>query len=77
MLSFVVVAILWQKIYDPKIGIINNFLEIIHLDFLSQHWLGDPKIAMYALIFVNLWQWSGLFMVFFLAAMQNIDEGIY
>jgi ABC-type sugar transport system permease subunit len=77
MLSFVVVALLWHKIYDPRLGLINRLLEFMHLDILKQQWLADPKIALYCIIAIVVWQWSGLFMVFFLAAMAHIDETIY
>jgi ABC-type sugar transport system permease subunit len=77
MLSFVVVALLWHKIYDPRVGLINKLLEFLHLDILKQQWLADPKIALYCIIGIVIWQWSGLFMVFFLAAMAHIDETIY
>ncbi len=77
MLSFVVVALLWHKIYDPRIGLLNRMLEFLQLDFLKQRWLGDPKIAMYFIIVIVVWQWAGLFMLFFLAAMGAIDENIY
>jgi ABC-type sugar transport system permease subunit len=77
MLSFVVVALLWHKIYDPRLGILNGFLELLRLGPLKQQWLADPNIALYCIIGMVVWQWAGLFMVFFLAAMGHIDETIY
>jgi ABC-type sugar transport system permease subunit len=77
MLSFVVVALLWHKIYDPRLGLLNKTLELLHLSVLRQKWLADPDIAMYCIIAMVVWQWAGLFMVFFLAAMGHIDETIY
>lgn len=77
MMSSVAVAFLWTRIYDPRMGLINKFLELLHLDSLKQLWLGNPKIVMYSISAAYVWQWSGLAMIFFLAAMQNIDENVY
>lgn len=73
--SFVAVGYIWKWMYNPSMGIINRFLEIIGLS--GPGWLSDPKIAMGALILVNVWKWIGYFMVIVLAYLQLIDHDLY
>ncbi len=75
-LSFVVVALIWQKILEP-LSIFNILLDHLHLGFLKRAWLGEPETALLAICWIGIWQYNGLWMIFFLAAMQNIDQSIY
>lgn len=49
----VALLLIWQNLYDPNVGLINNFLEIIGLGSWSHGWLGDPNTALWALIFIG------------------------
>jgi len=49
----VVVAMVWQNIYDPNVGLLNNFLEILNLEQLQQVWLGNEKTAIWSIIFMG------------------------
>ena len=40
-------------------------------------WLGDPFWAKVVVISAITWRWTGYNMIFYLAAMQNIDRSIY
>ncbi|PSB33137.1 carbohydrate ABC transporter permease [Chlorogloea sp. CCALA 695] len=56
-------------------GLLNNFLAFIHLP--TYNWLGDPKVALKAIMLMNIWSTAPLFMVIYLAAMQDIPENLY
>ena len=56
-------------------GLLNNFLALIHLP--TYNWLGDPKVALKAIMLMNIWSTAPLFMVIYLAAMQDIPENLY
>ncbi|MCC3375339.1 PQQ-binding-like beta-propeller repeat protein [Cohnella sp. REN36] len=45
--------LIWQNFYDPNLGLFNNFLELIGLGSWAHGWLGDPKTALWALIFMG------------------------
>lgn len=77
VISFVVTAVLWQLIYDPNFGILNESLRSIGLGALAHAWLADPATVLPALIVVSLWQSLGLFMLIFLAGLQGIDRSLY
>jgi ABC-type sugar transport system permease subunit len=76
VISIVSTSLLWLRILDPY-GLLNTLLTKLHMEGLEQIWLGNPKIALLLIIIVTIWQYNGFPMIFFLAGMQNIDEGIY
>jgi ABC-type sugar transport system permease subunit len=77
VMSFVVIAILWTWMFDTRVGMINALLRLFGLISATQDWLGDPKIAMWSLILVDIWKWYGFHMVIFLAGLQAIPEELY
>lgn len=46
-------AMTWQKIYDPQIGLLNQVLGAMNLENLQRVWLGDPKVAIWSIIFMG------------------------
>lgn len=71
----VATAYLWQNLYSPG-GAINELLGAIGLGAIAPNWLGDPKIAMWSVCIVVIWQFAGYSMVIFLANLQGIPEEI-
>ena len=68
----VVIAIVWEWIFDPYRGVLNWFLMGAKIE-----WLYNPKIAMLALIAVSVWKLIGYNMVLFLAGLSGIDKNLY
>ncbi|RMI44828.1 carbohydrate ABC transporter permease [Streptomyces triticirhizae] len=77
VVSFVVTGSLWQMVYDPNFGQLNQFLEGIGLGSLAQPWLADTTTVLPALVVVSLWQAAGLYMLIYLAGLQGIDPVLY
>ncbi len=77
ILSIVVVAGIFGAIYNPSTGLLNTFLEAIHLDGLVHQWMGEPKIVIYSVIFALVWQAIGYYMVMYMASMAAIPEDLY
>ena len=77
VMSFVVVGILWTWIYSLDFGLLNSLLRAAGLDALALNWLGDTKVALWALIGVDIWKWYGFHMVIFLAGLQTIPGELY
>ena len=77
VMSFVVVGILWAWLYNSQFGLVNSLLRALGLDFLILEWLGDPKVALWSLIVVDIWKWYGFHMVIFLAGLQTIPVELY
>jgi ABC-type sugar transport system permease subunit len=76
ILSPVVVGIVWQRIMDPFNGVLTQVGKATGLDFLTNNYLSDPKTAIFAVIFVNVWMWTGFSMLFYLAGLQLIDPSV-
>jgi len=72
--SIVVVGILWRWLYDDA-GLINYVLLRLSLIHAPVHWLANPSLALYAVMFVTLWKGLGYYMVIYLAGLDAIPPG--
>jgi len=77
VISLTVVGLLWTFIYNPHIGILNALLGTIGLGRFTHAWLGDPGTAIYAVIAVSQWQYTGYITMLFLVAIQKIPSEYY
>ena len=76
--SMVVVSILWTFLYEKNVGLMNQFLRTLSFGQLGPiDWLGNPSVAMWAIIIMSIWQGVGFQMVLFLAGLQGIPKGLY
>lgn len=76
ILSPVVVGIVWQSILDPFSGVLAQFGRSTGLTFLSGDYLTNPDTAIFTVILVNVWMWTGFSMLFYLAGLQLIDPSL-
>lgn len=76
ILSPVVVGIVWQRIMDPFNGVLTQVGQASGMEFLTNDYLSDPGTAIFAVIFVNVWMWTGFSMLFYLAGLQLIDPSV-
>ncbi|HTG71028.1 MAG TPA: sugar ABC transporter permease [Candidatus Udaeobacter sp.] len=79
ILSVAVVGQLWKSIYNPASlgGMLNKILLSLGLDNWALNWLTDPNVAIYAIIFVALWQYLGYHVLIQFTGVQNIPSDIY
>jgi raffinose/stachyose/melibiose transport system permease protein len=77
VLSVSVVAVVWGRIYDPFIGIVNTTLRAIGLGAWARGWLGDATFALPAVQVAHSWNGYGWYMVVYLAALQAIEPALY
>lgn len=77
ILSVVVISAIFGAIYNPSTGLLNTFLEAISLDNLTQLWMGNSDIVIYALAGAMIWQAIGYYMVMYMASMSSIPENLY
>lgn len=75
IISFVIVALMWQAILDPYTGILNGFLAGLGLP--TQDWLADPATALPTLIAIAVWKDVGYAMLIYLAALQSIPSDFH
>jgi raffinose/stachyose/melibiose transport system permease protein len=77
MISISVIALLFGFIYNPQMGLLNSFLELVGLENLGKAWLGNSKTAIYAVIAMSQWQSIGYVMMLFVVAIQKIPKELY
>lgn len=75
ILPMITVASIWLFFYSPEIGLLNALLNQLGVD--SVNWLGDPNMALYSLMLMTIWKEAGFFMIFYLAALQQISPDYY
>ncbi len=73
--SLIAVAIIWRYLYHPAHGLLNYFLSYFGISPVD--WLGDPNLAMPAIIIMAVWKNFGYNMLIFIAGLQNIPEDLY
>ena len=77
VISVTAVGMLWQFIYEPNVGLLNTFLNFIGLSNLTHPWLGDSKTAIYSIIAMSQWQYTGYAMMLLIVAIQKVPDELY
>lgn len=67
----IVIGVIWEWIFDPNIGLLNQFLQF-HIN-----WLYDTHFAMPALILVSVWKLIGYNMIIFLSSLSGISQSLF
>ena len=77
VISAVVAGRIWTAYMNPFYGL-NTIFGKMGFEKLSKVlWLGEPKIALFSVAFVDNWHWWGFVMVLFLGALQQVDPTLY
>jgi len=74
--SLVAYSVLFKSMFASD-GVINNTLMALHIIGTPIPWLSDPFWAKVVIILAITWRWTGYNMIFYLAALQNIDRSIF
>ncbi len=76
LLSSIAIGSIWSYMYAPN-GAVNSLLTLAGLEGLTQDWLGNPRLALYSLVVANIWKWTGMAMIIYLAGIQAIPRTIH
>lgn len=68
----VVVALVWKILFTPDISILDWALGLLHLP--QPAWLAEPRLALWAIIIADVWEWFPFVMLMLLAALQMLPE---
>ncbi|QNH40737.1 carbohydrate ABC transporter permease [Bacillus sp. PAMC26543] len=77
VISMTVIALLFDFIYNPETGLLNQLLQAIGLDQLTRAWLGEDSTAMLSVIFVSQWQSVGYIAMLYIVSIQKIPDELY
>ena len=75
LLSSIAIGTMWSYMYAPN-GAINSLLIMGGLENFTQDWLGNPDLALFSLILANVWRWTGMAMIIYLAGLQAIPTNV-
>jgi multiple sugar transport system permease protein len=68
-------AIIFMWLFDPGFGVVNAALHAVGLP--QQQWLSDPNEALYVIVAMTVWGWTGFAVVIYLAALQGVPEQLH
>ncbi|MGA4721250.1 carbohydrate ABC transporter permease [Fictibacillus nanhaiensis] len=72
--SSAVLTLIFMWMYNQN-GLINYVLKFLNLP--TYNWIGDPDVALIAIMIMNIWATAPFFMVIYLAALQDIPDSHY
>ncbi len=76
VLSTVIAGQLWLQIYNPDYGLINRLFEALGTSY-RQNWISGENTAIYAVAFVNAWQYMGVQFILIYTAIKSIPKHYY
>lgn len=74
--SLVAYSVIFKYLFALD-GLVNTLLVKFHLVPHAINWLTDPFWAKITIIIAITWRWTGYNMIFYLSALQNVDNAIY
>lgn len=72
MLSLALIGIMWELIYSPNFGLINNIIGRSGNNNAID-WLGNPHLNLWAVLVEACWRQAGYVMVLYLAGLKAVD----
>jgi sn-glycerol 3-phosphate transport system permease protein len=71
VLPMIAVANIWLFFFTPQYGLLEQFTSVLGLP--AHNWLGSKSTALACLMVVTVWKEAGFFMIFYLAALQQMS----
>jgi multiple sugar transport system permease protein len=75
LMNPVVVGLIWRMFLHPTQGIVNYLLSLVGIDPVN--WLGDPDIAFWTLVMVDIWHQVSFLVVLLLAGLAALPREPY
>lgn len=72
LISLTAVGLMFTFIYEPNLGFINSLLKSLGMS--TYGWLGDAKLAIYCIIAMSQWQFTGYITLLMVVAFQNVPQ---
>jgi multiple sugar transport system permease protein len=68
-------AIIFMWLFEPSFGVVNRALGWVGIP--AQQWLSNPDQALYVIVVMTVWGWTGFSVVVYLAALQGVPQELY
>jgi multiple sugar transport system permease protein len=74
-MSPVSVGLIWHMLLQPNLGIVNRLLELAGIGGVD--WLGDPELAFWTVVFVDIWQQVSFVILILAAGLASLPKEPY
>ncbi|MBF9016992.1 MULTISPECIES: carbohydrate ABC transporter permease [unclassified Oceanispirochaeta] len=74
--SYVIIGMIWNFVYEPRLGILNLFIRMLGYPEWNYAWLAQAKTALPAIILEASWQHTGLCMILYLAGLSGVRQDL-
>jgi len=71
------IGLAWAWIFNDQFGVVNDLLLRLGLIKNGINWLGEPTLAMIAVIFADVWKTTPFISILLLAGLQSISPDLY
>jgi sn-glycerol 3-phosphate transport system permease protein len=75
LIPLVAAASIFLFIFLPGVGLLDYHLAKLAVS--GPNWIGDPDVALYAIMGLTIWKNAGYYMLFFLAGLQAVPADAY
>lgn len=76
MVSMVSAGMIWDWLFDPNLGLINNVLRFLHITNLPS-WLRSPSTALISTVIMTLWIRTPFSIMILYGGIKNVPEELY
>ena len=77
LFSAVAIGLIWSSSMLSSDGALNTLLRSIGASSLAKDWLGDPRLALYAIVVVIAWQFIPFHTLLYQAGARQIPQVLY
>jgi multiple sugar transport system permease protein len=71
------IGLAWAWIFNDQFGLVNDILRRLNLIQADINWLGEPTLAMIAVIVADIWKTTPFISILVLASLQSISSDLY
>lgn len=77
VISITAVGLTFYFIYNPTVGFLNAVIELFTQEEFNFPWLANPNTAIFSVIAMSQWQWTGYITLLLIVAIQKIPAEYY
>ncbi len=70
----VIAGLTWRFLFNAQSGMINYWLSLVGIAPID--WLGNPSIALYAVLVADVWQWTPFVVLLAMATLETIPKDL-
>lgn len=70
-------GLVWAWVFNDQYGVVNDILRRLGIIDTGISWLGDPTLAMIAVILADVWKTTPFIALLLLAGLQSISQDLY